>query len=59
MPTKMREQLIATLKESIASLQDAIVAAADYDDLFVTKRLEQMLQETRELLNRAETELNN
>jgi hypothetical protein len=56
---KMREQLIAALKESIASLQDAIVAAGDYDDPFVTTRLEQMLQETRDLLKRAETELNN
>jgi len=59
MPTKMREQLVATLKESIASLQDAIVAAGDYDDPFVAKRLEQMLKETQELLKRAETELNN
>ena len=59
MPTKMRAQLIATLKESIASLQDAIVAAGDYDDPFVARRLEQMLKETRELLKRAETELNN
>jgi hypothetical protein len=59
MPVKMREQLIATLKESIASLQDAVVAAEEYDDLFVTTRLEQMLQETRDLLKRAETELNN
>ena len=59
MPMKMREQLIAALKESSASLQDAIVAAGDYDDPFVTTRLEQMLQETRDLLKRAETELNN
>ena len=59
MPTKMRAQLIATLKESITSLQDAIVAAGDYDDPFVARRLEQMLKETRELLKRAETELNN
>jgi hypothetical protein len=59
MPTKMREQLVATLKESIASLQDAVVAAEEYDDQFVAMRLEQMLKETRELLKRAETELNN
>ena len=55
MPMKMRAQLIATLKESIASLQDAVVAAEEYDDQFVAMRLEQMLKETRELLKRAES----
>jgi hypothetical protein len=59
MPMKMREQLVATLNESIVSLQDAVAAAGDYDDPFVAMRLELMLKETRELLKRAETELNN
>ena len=56
---KMHEQLVATLEESIVSLQDAVVAAGDYDDPFVALRLELMLKETRELLKRARTELNN
>ena len=54
-----REQLFEELKKFVASLERACVAAEEYDDPRAVKQLEQMLKEARELLNRAETELNN
>jgi hypothetical protein len=53
------EQWIQELKKFVASLEQARVAAEDYDDPRAIKQLEKMLKEARELLKRAETELNN
>jgi hypothetical protein len=53
------EQWIEELKKFVASLEQARVAAEDYDDPHAIKQLEKMLKEARELLKRAETELNN
>jgi hypothetical protein len=51
--------LIEELKKFVASLEHACVAAEKYDDPRAIKQLEQMLTEAREMLKRAETELNN
>ncbi len=52
-------QLIEELKKFVAALEQARIAAEDYDDPRAIKQLEQMLKEARELLKRAETELKN
>ncbi|MGV7219328.1 hypothetical protein [Bradyrhizobium sp. UFLA05-112] len=59
MTVVLREQLIEELRKFVASLEHARVAAEDYDDPRAIKQLEQTLKEARELLKRAETELNN
>ena len=54
-----REELIEELKIFVALLEQARVAAEHYDDPSAIKRLQQVLKQARELLKRAETELNN
>ena len=53
------EQLIEELRKFVTLIQRAVVAAKDRDDPRAIKQLEQMLREARELLKRAETQLNN